>query len=333
MNDRADNSVMAGGQRADRYIGERVARPNAQRLVQGRSSTVDDVQLPRLVHVAYLRSPHAHARIVRIDAEAARRAPGVVTVVDGAQLATVCQPWVATLKHLTGMRSAPQHPLALERATWQGEAVLGVVAITRAQAEDAIEQVKVEWEPLPAAVDMETALDAGTPVIHPEFGDNLCFRRQIDTGAVDEAFDQAAVVVEETYRFGRHTGVTLEPRSVLADFNVAERSLTVHHSHQAPHMMADLYARQFGLPEADVRVICRDVGGSFGIKVHAYADDFATVAISVLLGRPVKFIADRLESFVTDIHAREHRVKGRLALDREGRMLAFEIDDLTGIGP
>jgi carbon-monoxide dehydrogenase large subunit len=180
---------------------------------------------------------------------------------------------------------------------------------------------------------MERALDPATPVIHAELGNNLCFHREIDSGGVDDAFANADLVVEESYRFGRHTGVPMEPRSVLADFNPAERRLTVHHSHQAPHMMGELYSRLMNIPEADVRVICKDVGGSFGIKVHAYADDFATVALSILLGRPVKFVADRLESFVTDIHAREHLVKARLALTKEGRMLAFDIEDLTGIGP
>jgi carbon-monoxide dehydrogenase large subunit len=318
---------------AERYIGKPVTRANIHRLAQGRGQYVDDLVLPRMLHVVYLRSPHAHARIVRIDAEAARRMPGIAAIVDGREMAAVCAPWEATLKHLTGMRSPPQHALAIDRATWQGEAVLAIVGQTRALAEDALDAVTVEWEPLPAAVHMDTALDAATPVIHPALGSNLCFHREIDTGGVDAMFEQADVVVEDVFRFGRHTGVTLEPRAVLADFAPTDRRLTVHHSHQAPHMMADLYARQLGLHEADVRVICRDVGGSFGIKVHAYADDFATVALSVMLARPVKFIADRLESFVTDVHAREHRVKARLALARDGRMLAFQIDDLTGIGP
>jgi carbon-monoxide dehydrogenase large subunit len=317
----------------DRLVGSRVPRPNARRLVEGRGTYVDDVELPRMVHVVYVRSPHAHARIVSIDASAALAIPGVVAVVDGGQLAEVCRPFVGTLSHLAGMRSAPQHAVAVDRACWQGEAVLAVVAETRAVAEDAALAIAVEWEVLPAVTDMATALDAATPVIHPELGDNLCFHREIDTGGIDDVFAHADVVVEETFHFGRHTGVTMEPRSILADFDPSERRLTVHHSHQAPHMMADLYARQLDLAEADVRVLCKDVGGSFGIKVHAYADDFATVALSVLLGRPVKFVADRLESFVTDIHAREHRVKGRLALTKSGEFLAFDIDDLTGVGP
>ena len=180
---------------------------------------------------------------------------------------------------------------------------------------------------------METALDEGTPLIHPELGDNLCFTRSLNVGNVDEAFAQADAVVESTFEFGRHTGVTLEPRSQIADWNPAEQRLTVYHSFQAPHMMQDLYSRQFDLPESSIRVICKDVGGSFGIKVHAYPDDFATVALSILCRRPVKFVADRLESFTSDIHARHHRVKARAAVNRDGEILAFEIDDLTGIGP
>ena len=245
--------------------------------------------------------------------------PGVIAIVDGAEVATVCKPWVATLGHLAGMKSAPQHPLAIERACWQGEPVVAVVAETRAEAEDALQVLDVEWEDLPVVVDMETALDAATPLIHPELGDNLCFARTLDTGGVDDAFASADVVAEATFHFGRHTGVPLEPRCQIADWNAGDRRLTVYHSQQAPHMMQDLYARQFDLPESSVRVICRDVGGSFGIKVHAYPDDFATVALSILLKRPIKFVADRLESFTSDIHAREHRVKGRIAATRGRR--------------
>lgn len=315
------------------FIGQRIARPNARRLLEGRGVYVDDIELPRMVHVVYLRSPHAHARILSIDVSGAVGMPGVIDLVDGKRIAEICTPWIGTLSHMPGMKSAPQHALAIDRVCWQGEAVLAVVAETRALAEDALQVVVVEWEQLPAAVHMETALDPETPVIHLELGDNLCFSRQVDSGGVDDAFAQADLIVEDTFHFGRHTGVTMEPRSILADFNPAERRLTVHHTHQAPHMMQDLYARHLGLADTDIRVICKDVGGSFGIKVHAYADDFATVALAVLLKRPVKFVADRLESFITDVHAREHRVHARLALKNDGEILAFDIDDLTGIGP
>ncbi len=317
-----------------RHIGVALPREGVRRLTQGRGQFVDDIDLPRLAHVVFWRSPVAHMRIGRIERAAAQALPGVLAVVTGPEIATLCKPWVATLAHLAGIKSAPEYPLAIERATWQGEPVVAVVAETRAQAEDALALVEVDWESLPAVTDTETALDPGTPVIHPELGDNLCFQRTLDTGGVDAAFARPdAVVFEETYHFGRHTGVTLEPRCQIADWNPGDSKLTVYHSFQAPHMMQDLYCRQFDLQEQQVRVICRDVGGSFGIKVHAYPDDFATVALSMLLQRPVKFVADRLESFVSDIHARQHRISARIAATRAGEILAFEIDDLTGIGP
>ena len=317
-----------------RHIGVAHPREGVRRLAQGRGQYVDDIELPRLAHVAFWRSPVAHMRIGAIDRAAAQALPGVIAVVTGAEIANLCKPWVATLAHLAGIKSAPQYPLAIERATWQGEPVVAVVAETRARAEDGVALLQVDWKELPAVLDTETALDADTPLIHPELGDNLCFERALDTGGVDEAAARAdAVVFEETYHFGRHTGVTLEPRCQIADWNPGDRKLTVYHSCQAPHMMQDLYCRQFDLQEHQVRVICRDVGGSFGIKVHAYPDDFATVALSLMLGRPVKFVADRLESFVSDIHAREHRIHGRIVASKAGEILAFEIDDLTGVGP
>lgn len=316
-----------------RYIGQAVPRGGIERLTQGLGMYVDDIELPRMCHVAYWRSPVAHARILKVNPEFAKGMPGVLLVADGHDLAKICKPWVATLGHLVGMKSAPQYALALDRACWQGEPVVAIVAETRAQAEDALAYLQVQWEELPTATDMETALDPATPLIHPELGDNLCFTRSLDTGGVDEAFARADVVAETTFEFGRHTGVTLEPRCQIAQWSPAEQRLTVYHSQQAPHMMQDLYARQFDLPASAIRVVCKDVGGSFGVKVHAYPDDFATVGLSMMLGRPVKFVADRLESFTSDIHARHHLVKGRIAATSAGEILAFEIDDLTGIGP
>jgi carbon-monoxide dehydrogenase large subunit len=324
------------------HVGSSIPRPNLERLTQGRGQYIDDITLPRMGHVVYWRSPVAHGRITAMDLDAARAMPGVLAVYNGQDLAAVCKPWVATLTHLAGIKSAPEYPMAIDRMVWQGEPVVAVVAETRAQAEDALQHVALEWEDLPAVIDMKTALDVSTPLIHPELGDNLCFTRSLDTSLtapdspeanVDAAFARADVVCEATFDFGRHTGVTLETRCQIADYHPAQKALTVYHSQQAPHMMQDLYARQFDLAEASVRVICKDVGGSFGIKVHAYPDDFATVAISMLLGRPIKFVADRLESFTSDIHAREHHIKGRIAASKEGDILAFEIDDLTGIGP
>jgi carbon-monoxide dehydrogenase large subunit len=325
--------VLTALDRPNSYIGRSVPRPNLQRLTQGRGQYVSDVTLPRMVQVAFVRSPHAHARIVKITVEAAKKSPGVIAVVTGAELAKVMTPWVGVLTHLKGLKSAPQAPIAVDRACWQGEAVCAVVAHTRAEAEDGCELVEVSYEELPAVTDPETALDEKTPVIHQSLGDNLCFERKLDVGATDKAFAEANAVVETTFRFGRHTGVTNEPRAIVADWNEGERRMTVYQGTQAPHMMQDLFAKHLGIATDQVRVLTKDVGGSFGIKVHTYADEMATVALSKLLKRPVKFVADRIESFVTDIHARDHRIKAKIGVSKDGTITAFEIDDLTGIGP
>ena len=170
-------------------------------------------------------------------------------------------------------------------------------------------------------------------VIHADLGDNKCFSRELITENFEAEFAKADVVVEKVYEFSRHTGVTNEPRGILADYNPAENLLTVYQGTQTPNMMQDIFSRHLGIPESNVRVICKDVGGSFGIKVHVYPDEMATAAISVMLKRPVKFSADRIESFLTDIHAREHKVKIKLACTHQGDIIAFDLNDLTGIGP
>jgi carbon-monoxide dehydrogenase large subunit len=319
--------------RPNSYIGKTVPRPNLDRLMQGRGLYVSDVELPRMAHVVYLRSPYAHAKIVSIDAAAARRVKGVIAVVTGQELAEIITPWVGVLSHMKGLKSAPQRAIAIDHVCWQGEAVAAIVATSRAVAEDAAELVVVAYEELEAVTDMRTALDPETPVIHASLGDNLAFERHLDAGSVDQAFADADEVVEADFVFGRHTGVTLEPRSVVADWNVAEARLTIYQGTQAPHMVQNIAALHLGLRDDQVRVLCKDVGGSFGIKVHIYADEMATYALSKLLRRPVKYVADRVESFNTDIHARDHRCRGRIGVKRDGTITAFEIDDLTGIGP
>ena len=319
--------------RPNSYIGKVVPRPNLDRLMQGRGLYVSDLELPRMAHVVFVRSPHAHANIVSIDASAARRMAGVIAVVTGKELAAVVTPWVGVLSHLKGLKSAPQNAIAIDRVCWQGEAVAAVVAISRAVAEDGAEIVAVEYEELEAVTDMRTALDPQTPVIHSSLGDNLAFERTLDAGTVELAFAGSDEIVEADFVFGRHTGVTLEPRAVVADWNPSEARLTIYQGTQAPHMVQNIAALHLGLEEAQVRVVCKDVGGSFGIKVHIYADEMATYALSKLLRRPVKFVADRVESFNTDIHARDHRCRGRIGVTHDGTITAFEIDDLTGIGP
>jgi carbon-monoxide dehydrogenase large subunit len=330
---KAELPLHAPGTQVDKgYIGQSVPRASAQRLLQGRGAFIDDLRFPRLAHVAFFRSPYAHARIRKLDFSKASGQPGVIGIFDGRAVAEYCTPWVAVLGHLKGIKSPPQHAIAIERACWQGEAVAAVVAESRAQAEDAVALVEAQWEELPVVVDMEEALK-NTTVIHPDLGDNICFKRELDTGGAADAFARADLVVEDIFHFGRHTGACLEGRAILADYNAGEHSLTVYHATQAPHMMQDIFSRHLNIPEGNVRVIAKDVGGSFGIKVHVYPDEMATAALSVMLRRPVKFVADRLESFLSDIHAREHRVKVRLALTKAGEILAFDLDDLTAIGP
>src|SRR6202051_2127028 len=181
-------SALSALDRPNSYIGRSVPRPNLARLPQGRGQYVSDVTLPRMAHVAFVRSPHAHARIRTIATAEAKKAPGVVAVVTGAELAKVITPWVGVLTHLKGIKSAPQHAIAVDRACWQGEAVCAVVAKSRAEAEDACALIDVDYEPLTAVTDAETALDRATPVIHPELGDNLTFERALVAGDPDRAF-------------------------------------------------------------------------------------------------------------------------------------------------
>ncbi len=315
-------------------IGHSVERPDARRLLEGRGAFVDDLQLPRMLHAAFLRSPYSHAEIRGFDLDAARAAPGVVRILTGADLVATVKPYVGVLTHLAGLRSAPQMPLAVDRARWQGEPIAMAVARSRAEAEDAVALIEADLEPLEATCDAEAALYPGTPVIHAEFDSNLAWERTVEAGDVHAAFAKDDITaVERTFRFGRHTGVTLEPRATVVEYDPSEGRLTFWYSGQAPHMMQFILAKHLGLAEEDVRVVAKDVGGSFGIKIHTYGDEIATAAAAVMLGRPIKFVADRYESFLSDIHAREHIVTARIGVDREGCIQALAFNDLTGIGP
>lgn len=313
-------------------IGLPLPRDRAKRLLAGRGQYVDDIQLPRMLHLAFVRSPYPHARIQSIDVAEAAAMPGVVRVVAEEDLAAVTTSWRGKHDLFPNLKAPEHHVLARGVARWQGEAVAAVVARTRAEAEDAAEQVIVDWEELPAVMEAETALDAAAPLVHEEFGDNLAFSAEITHGDTKAAFQDARLVIERSFRFNRHTGVSLEPRGLIADYDPASECLTVHQSHQTPHQQQDLYARLLDIPEQNVRVICPDVGGAFGLKHHLYPDELAACAASKLLGRPVKYIADRLESFLADIHCRDHSVTARMAFTAEGDIIGMEVDDLFHAG-
>lgn len=314
-------------------IGRSPARLMARRAVEGRGRYVDDLVLPRMLDVAYIRSPFAHADILGIDVSAAQAVPGVIAVITGSEIAKRMSPWLGVMDNQPALKSVPQYALAVDRALWQGEPVAAIVAETRAIAEDAAELVSVDWRERPAVSNMETALDPDTPVIHAELGNNRMYERIAESGDIEAGFAASAHIVDGTFQFGRHTGVTLEPRAIVSSYDPSEKRLTVYYGGQAPHMIQVLYSRHLDLPERDIRVLTQDCGGSYGIKSHLYGDEFATAVISIMLGRPVRWRADRIESFMSDIHARHHRVRARMGVDPNGRILSFEIDDLVGAGP
>lgn len=312
--------------------GTAVPRRDASRLVEGKGRYTDDIDIAGLLHVAFVRSPYPHARIDNIDVSAATAMPGVVAVLTADDLASVCAPWQTRLALLPSHVSAPQTPLARGEACWQGEAVVAVVAASRAMAEDAAEHVDITWTELPAIADPEAAAAPGAPRVNSALASNLGLDHNFTAGDPDAAFRDAAVVVEHDFTFDRQTGVSLEPRTILAEFDPRLGELTVHHSHQVPHQMRDVFATQLKLPLAKVRVVTPDVGGAFGLKIAAYPDEMAVVAIAVLLGKPVKFCADRLESFISDNHAREAKVRGRMAVDADGKLLAMDVAVVSGFG-
>lgn len=315
-----------------RALGQPLPRAGTRRLVAGRGRYVDDIVLPRMVHAAFLRSPYPHARIVAVDLEGAHAAPGVAAVFAWKHLAAVVKPWQTRSQAFPGLVSPPQSALAGERAAWQGEPVLIALAETRAAAEDALELARIDWEELPAASGIDASLEPDAPRVHPELSSNVSWSKETVGGNPQAAFASAALVVEANLRLARQTGVTLEPRGLVADWNPAEGALTVHYSHQMPHQMQAHLAALLGLAAERVRVVVPDVGGGFGVKMHVYPDEIAAIAAAVKLGRPVKFIADRLESLGADIHAREHAIRARMALDAEGAILGFDVEHRHGAG-
>ncbi len=313
-------------------IGARIPRRELKRLLSGHGRYIDDIVLPRMLHACFVRSSYPHAKIVSLDIEAAKAAPGVVAVLTAVEINPRCEPFVGVALHRPGHRSAPQSLLAADRAVWQGQPVVLIVAATRAEAEDAAELVTIEWEPLPVVCDQLQAIAPGAPVIHPVLGDNVALDFRLEKGEPDKVFVAADVVIEEELRFERQTATTLEARGLIADFNPGDGSLTVLHSHQSPFQMQHILSRHLGVPEHLVRVVSPDVGGGFGMKLNVYTDEVATVVASLILGRPVKFCADRLESFVSDAQARDHIIRCRIAVNNSGDVLAMEMDDIGAIG-
>lgn len=315
-----------------RPIGTSEPRERARRLVVGRGRYTDDHNAGRMLVAAFVRSPYARADIVNIDTSAAVATEGVHSVFTWSDFEAICQPWEARHGMFPEMLAPLQHPLADSRVNYQGEPVAIVVAKSRALAEDGIEGVLVDYEPLDAVASIDRALVEDGPLIHEDLGTNVCFRTTSGNGTFGSAFEDADLEIEETIDFGRHTACSLETRSIIADFDPASKTLVVRISHQCPHQLQDALAHVLGLPDHHVRIIAEDVGGAYGMKQQLYADEVAVCAAAIRLGRPVKFVADRLEAFASDNHAREHRVRARLAVRKDGRILGMEVDDFFPIG-
>jgi carbon-monoxide dehydrogenase large subunit len=309
-------------------------RAGARRLVEGRGQYLDDVPVAGLLHVAFLRSPYANAQIVSIDVAQALNVEGVVAVLTAADIEGSCASWTSSQTY-PGLVLRTQTALAASRVVFVGQPVVAVVAETRAIAEDGVQLIEIEWEPMDAACDLNEAMKPGAARAHADLETNIAYQAQIgDTKEHTEAaFEKAALIVEEDFRFHRLTGCSMETRGVIASYLASDDTLTLYQSHTAPQQLRSLYSAHLGIDEGRIRVICPDIGGSFGVKIHLYADEIATAAIARLIGRPIKYVADRLESFQSDIHAREQNISARLGVDLDGRFVAWEAHSLLAMGP
>jgi carbon-monoxide dehydrogenase large subunit len=302
--------MSAGDSPPLRYTGRRIKRLEDPRLLSGRGRYLDDLALPRMLFASFVRSPHAHARIVRIDAAAARALPGVVAVLTADDLRSAAKPLAPRLDG-TGFTPTAWPALSDGVARYCGEAVAAVVAASPYVAADACELVTVDWEPRPAVATIEQALAS----------QQILFERRHRQGDVDGAFARAAIVLRETFEHGRCAPSPLEVRGALADWD--GEALTIWSGNQSPSMMRTALAEALGLPQARVRIITPDVGGGFGLKMQVFPEDVALGALSRRLGRPVKWIEERRENLVAASQARGQRTTVELAAAADGTVLAL----------
>ncbi len=307
-------------------------RNEVLRFASGRGRYVDDIQLHGMLYVAFMRSPFARASFVITDISEAQASPGVHAVFTGRDIARVCKPWSTRFGAVPNHLSPEQHAVAIDKVHWQGEPVAAVVARTRAEAEDAVEKIMVDWEEGIPVVDPVAALEEDSPLTNSELKTNLALDRHTTFGDADEAFANAAHVVSHHFEFGRQTGVTFEMRAIIASYDPRVEELTVYESHQVPFQQQEVFSAQLGIPLDKIRVITPDVGGGFGIKLHSYPDEIAVAAMAKICARPLKYQVDRLEAFVSDAHAREIRGDAELAVDNEGKILGLKVDLLSSYG-
>jgi len=313
-------------------IGQAVPRKEDARLLRGQGSYVDNLIATAMVHAVIVRSPYAHATIRNVDLSEALEAPGVVAAFSGADLADLWPGglpcfWpvsddIAMVKHL---------PLATDKARFVGDGVAVVVAESRAAAKDAAELVEVDYEPLPAATDIEAALADGAAQLHDDAPGNRAFTWELVTGEPDKVFGDAAVTVKERYRQQRLIPSAMEPRGALCEVN-ASGDVTITTSTQGPHIMRTAYTLVLGGPEAKIRVIAPDVGGGFGSKLDVYAEDVIVIALARKLGRPVKWTEERSEANLATIHGRDVIQEIELAATAEGKITGVRVHLKAAMG-
>jgi len=299
------------------YVGAPIKRREDEPLLTGRGTYVDNMTPVGTVFMVVVRSPFAHARVAKIDLDAARAADGVVAAYAAADLqehwkAAMPCAWPVT----EDMKNPPHYPLT-DVARYQGDGVAVVIAESRAAARDAAELVEIDWEPLQAIADVSKALDEGAPLVHTDLETNECYVWRLDTDATGEALEDAEVVVTRTYYQPRLIPNAIEPRAVLAVPGTTG-DFTLYSATQIPHILRVLAAATLGLHESKVRVVAPDVGGGFGSKLDVYAEELLALAIAGRLGRPVKWVEERSENYVATIHGRDLVTEYSLAATKDG---------------
>jgi carbon-monoxide dehydrogenase large subunit len=313
-------------------IGTSVMRKEDDRLLRGDGRFTDDVEPAYLLHMAVGRCPYPHARVVRVDASRAWALDGVKHVLVGADVRAATEP-LTVLRPVPGAPALPYYALAQDVATHEGQPVVSVAATSRHVAEDALELIDVEYEPLPHVVDVLAALEPDAPVLHPSVLDsNLLAANSDGSGDPEARMREADVVVEGRFRINRVTALPMETRAVVAEWRPGARELTVHVSTQVPHLIRKQLAETLRLTESDVRAVASDVGGGFGLKLGVFPEDVLASLHAMALRRPVKWVEDRAEHFRASTHARESVHDYRIAADASGRILAMTDVYATDIG-